>query len=446
MDDRLALMDQGSFLGLRALGHQPFFHATWTYDRPLDLAAVRRFNDNLGETLLGRLVERSPLPGGRHRWAAIDHIPEVEVETVARDRDDVLAWTDEFGDRGADPEHGPGWRIGVLPLTDGGAAVTMILSHTLGDGLCVLQAIADAVEGRARRPAYPTRGTRRRRRVLWSDLLTFLRDVPAMLRAVVAGIRVARAQSAPKSSRRSPRRTAVRPATTTGPFRVPVAVVRLPQTDWDEAATRRGGTSNTLVAAVAARLGQRMERTDADGIVTLAVPVSVRVDGDTRANALDGATIRIDPRDLADDLTGLRAATKAALIATAEQSHDLTAALSLVPLMPALAVRRGEAIAMGASASPVGCSNYGDMPAAVTRIDGGDPDNLWVRLNELGQKPADLDRIGGQLYVLSWRALEAVFLSIVAEPVGGGLDGDQLHRLVAATLEDFGLTATPVTR
>ena len=101
---------------------------------------------------------------------------------------------------------------------------------------------------------------------------------------------------------------------------------------------------------------------------------------------------------------------------------------------------------MGASASPVGCSNYGDMPAAVTRIDGGDPDNLWVRLNELGQKPADLDRIGGQLYVLSWRALEAVFLSIVAEPVGGGLDGDQLHRLVAATLEDFGLTATPVTR
>ena len=446
MDDRLALMDQGSFLGLRALGHQPFFHATWTYDRPLDLDAVRRFNDNLGETLLGRLVERSPLPGGRHRWAAIDRVPEVEVEETARNRDDVLAWTDEFGDRGADPEYGPGWRIGVLPLSDGGAAVTMILSHTLGDGLCVLQAIADAVEGRTRRPAYPARGTRRRRRVLWSDLITFLRDVPAMLRAVVAGIRVARAQSAPKSSRRSPRPAAVRSTPATGPFRVPVAVVRLPQADWDDAATRRGGTSNTLVAAVAARLGQRLERTDNDGIVTLAVPVSVRVDGDTRANALDAATIRIDPRDLADDLTGLRAATKTALIATAKQSHDLTAALPLVPLMPAMAVRRGEAIAMGASASPVGCSNYGEMPAAVTRIDGGDPDNLWVRLNELGQTPADLDRIGGQLYVLSWRALGAVFLSIVAEPVGGGLDSDQLHRLVAATLEDFGLTATPVTR
>ena len=446
MDDRLALMDQGSFLGLRALGHQPFFHATWTYDRHVDLDALRRFNANLGDTLLGRLVEPSPLPGGRHRWAAIDRVHEVQVEAVARTRDDVLAWTNEFGDQGADPEHGPGWRIGVLPLTDGGSAVTLIISHTLGDGLCVLEAIADAVEGRARRPAYPMRGTRRRSSVLWSDLITFLRDVPAVLRAVAAGIRVARAQSAPKSSRRTQRPPAARSVPTKGPFRVPVACVRLPEGDWDAAAASRGGTNNTLVAAVAARLGQRFERTDNDGIVTLAVPVSVRVDGDTRANALDVATVRIDPDGLTDDLTGLRAATKAALIVTAEQSHDLTAALPLVPLMPAMAVRRGEAIAMGASALPIGCSIYGKMPAALTRIDGGDPDNLWVRLNELGQTADDLDRIGGQLYVLSWRTLGSVFLSIVAQPVGGGLDSDELHRLIAATLEEFGLTATSVTR
>ncbi len=227
---------------------------------------------------------------------------------------------------------------------------------------------------------------------------------------------------------------------------MPVAVVRIPQTDWDDAAVHRGGTSNTLVAAVAARLGERLERTDDDGVVTLAMPVSVRVEGDTRANALASATIRIDPSGLVGDLTGLRAATKEALTVTAGQAHDLTAALPLVPLMPAIAVRRGEAMAMGASASPVGCSNYGDMPEAVARIDGGEPDNVWVRLNELGQTPADLDRIGGQLYVLSWRVLGAVFLSIVAQPVGGGLDRDELHSLVAATLADYDLNATTVTR
>lgn len=444
MDDRLALMDQGSFLGLRALGHQPFFHATWTYDRPVDLAAVRRVNENLSRTLLGRLVERSPMPGGRHRWAAVERVADVEVEAVARPRAEVLAWTDEFGDCGADPERGPGWRIGVLPLIDGGAAVTMILSHTLGDGLCVLQAIEDAVDGRLRLPDYPLRGTRRLGRVLWSDLVTFVLGVPSMVRGVVAAVRVARAQSAPKSVRGAKPGPVVRSDPPEGPFRVPAVCVRTPQFDWDEAAAVRGGTSNTLVAAVAARLGERLERTDAEGIVTLAVPVSVRVDGDTRANALDAATIRIDPTGLADDLSDLRAATKAALVATAEQSHQLTAALALVPLMPAVLVRRAESMAMGASASPVGCSNYGELPAAVPRIDGGDPDNFWVRLNELGQEPADLDRIGGQLYVLSWRALGDVFLSIVAEPVGGGLHRDELHQLVGATLAEFGLTATSV--
>lgn len=163
------------------------------------------------------------------------------------------------------------------------------------------------------------------------------------------------------------------------------------------------------------------------------VPVSVRIEGDTRANALDRATIRIEPTGVVDDLTGLREATKAALVAVAEQSYDLAAALPLTPLMPAAAVRRAEPLAMGASALPVGCSNYGDLPAAVVRLDGRDSNDFWVRLIEPGQGPADLDRIGGQLYVLSGRALGNVFLSIVARPVGGGLGRDELLCHIEAT-------------
>ncbi|MGB2915325.1 MAG: hypothetical protein WBB83_01945, partial [Candidatus Microthrix parvicella] len=105
-----------------------------------------------------------------------------------------------------------------------------------------------------------------------------------------------------------------------------------------------------------------------------------------------------------------------------------------------------EPLAMGASALPVGCSNYGNLPAAVVRLDGRDSNDFWVRLIEPGQGPADLDRIGGQLYVLSGRALGNVFLSIVARPVGGGLDSDRLHRHVANTLAEFGLSPTTVTR
>lgn len=174
------------------------------------------------------------------------------------------------------------------------------------------------------------------------------------------------------------------------------------------------------------------------------MPVSVRIEGDTRANSLDRATIRIEPTGVVDDLTGLREATKAALVA--EQSYDLAAALPLTPLMPAAAVRRAEPLAMGASALPVGCSNYGDLPAAVVRLDGRDSNDFWVRLIEPGQGPADLDRIGGQLYVLSGRALGNVFLSIVARPVGGGLGRDELLCHIEATLAEFGLSPTLVTR
>lgn len=459
-DDRLDLLDQGSFLGLRALGHQPNFQATWTYRRPVDLDALRRFADGLADTLLGRLVERSPLPGGRHRWASIDHTPAVEVEAAPRPAAEALAWTDEFGERRTDPETGPGWRIGVLPLTDGGTAVTMIVPHTLGDGLCVLQAIADAVEGRRRRPDYPRRGVRRRGRVLWSDLVAFVAALPSVVRAVVAGVRVARAQA-----RSAPRRrpVPVRVAAGSGsgsnsgsaaagedgagaPFRVPVACVRVDLVAWDAAAHRLGGTSNTLVSAVAARLGRRLGRIDDEGTVTLAVPVSVRVEGDTRANALDAATVRIRPDGLTEDLRPLRAATKDALVATAEQAHELRAVLPLIPLTPPAAARKAETVALGAAALPVGCSNYGDLPIAVPRIDGADADDLWVRLNEPGTVPADLDRIGGQLYVLSGRALDTVFLSTVARPVGGGLDRDQLHAHVAAVLAEFGLAPSVVTR
>lgn len=62
VDSTLAYIDQGSFLGLRALGRGPLAQYGWIYEHPVDLDAVRRFHHNLGHGLLGRRVERSPLP------------------------------------------------------------------------------------------------------------------------------------------------------------------------------------------------------------------------------------------------------------------------------------------------------------------------------------------------------------------------------------------------
>lgn len=55
-----------------------------------------------------------------------------------------------------------------------------------------------------------------------------------------------------------------------------------------------GGTSNSLFAGFAARLGQLLGRVDADGLAMLSYPVSDRTEGDTRANALNTVTAIVD--------------------------------------------------------------------------------------------------------------------------------------------------------
>jgi diacylglycerol O-acyltransferase len=55
-------------MGLRALGRQPVLHLCWLYPQVLEETVVNQFNEQLSQTLLGRLLQRSALPWGRHRW------------------------------------------------------------------------------------------------------------------------------------------------------------------------------------------------------------------------------------------------------------------------------------------------------------------------------------------------------------------------------------------
>ena len=86
LDDRIALMDQGSFLGLRALGHQPVFLATWTYDRPVDLDALRSAGYVLsGDTLRvgASRITRTRLDAGDGAYGeGADAVIEMRSETL----------------------------------------------------------------------------------------------------------------------------------------------------------------------------------------------------------------------------------------------------------------------------------------------------------------------------------------------------------------------------
>ena len=151
---------------------------------PVNLDGLRRFHRNLECGLLGRRIERSPLPFARDRWVKPAASEDIDIAATPRRRADVSAWADERARLPIDPEWGPGWHLGVLPLEGGGAAVSLVVSHTVVDADGFGQAIADAAEGRTRDLGYPPAGSRTIGRALREDLRQTVKELPDMAQAL----------------------------------------------------------------------------------------------------------------------------------------------------------------------------------------------------------------------------------------------------------------------
>ena len=302
-----------------------------------------------------------------------------------------------------DAEHGPGWHLAVLPFTDGGAGVSLVISHCLTDGVGLCEALADAASGRHDPINWPAAGSRRRWQALREDARQTARDIPGIGRAVVAaaarqhdsrGVTAAAPDPPPRHLRCPPEPTnpslSQRQRSSSTP------------TSGTPAHTHLGGTSNTLLAGVAARLAQRVGRVTADGSVTLAIPVNERTADDTRANAVANVDITVDPAPATTDLREIRAATKQALIRRQEVPDERWALLPLVPLLPQRLVRRMVGVAAGGATSVVS-SNLGVVNPAANRPDGTDADHFAMRSPYPGVTKAIMHRIGGMLALLSGR-------------------------------------------
>ncbi len=445
MDNTLSYMDQGSFLALRALGRQPLIQFVWIYDRPVDVEGLRRFQRNLGDGLLGRRIETSPLPFGRHHWVAEPGPVDLAVAAADRPREQVWEWADERVRVPVDPEWGPAWHLGVVSLSDGGAAVSLVVSHSVIDALGLSHSIADAVTGARRDLGYPHPGARTTRQALRDDLRVTARSVPETARALAASVQVARsaradlATSMKSAVPQVDTRDSVRSADKTEVV-APTATAWVDLQQWDQRAARLGGTSNSLFAGVACRLAKAMDRVDSDGRVQLSWPVSDRVDGDTRANALTAATISADPADVTHSLAGLRSEMKAALTALPRTSEELLAPLPLVPLTPKLLARRLEMM-VGKIGDPVGCSNLGELDPAVNRPDGTDAHRLAFRMLEPRITADVLDRTRGYLYLGSGRVNGRIFVSIGGWVPGGPNTKNRLRSALRQALADLELSA-----
>lgn len=412
----------------------------WIYDRGVDIDGLRRFQRNLGHGLLGRHIETSPLPFGRHRWVAEPGPADLEMATAERPRDQVWDWADERVRLPLDPEFGPAWRLGVQPLTDGGAAVSLVVSHSVADamGLCI--AIADAGNGHRRDFGYPTPGARATRAAVAQDLRTTLRSLPDAGRAFAATVRLARSARDDVASSVK----AAAPRVTPGgdnQVTAPTATVWIDLQQWDSRAESLGGTSNSLFAGLASRLGAALGRVGPDGRVMLSWPVSDRVEGDTRANALTSVMFSADPAKVTTTLTEVRGDMKAALIALPETSEELLAPLPLVTFTPKALARRLEMM-VGKIGDPVGCSNLGDLDPAVNRPDGSDADRIAFRLLEPEITTGILDRTRGYLYLGSGRVHGQIFVSIGAWVPGGPNTKELLRTALQRAVTEMGLTGT----
>jgi hypothetical protein len=440
VDNQLAYIDQASFLGLRALGHSPQEQFSWIYDRPIDIEALRRTHANLGNTLLGRLIERSPLPFGRHRWVAAPHQADLDVAPAARPREDMLAWFDEQVHLPIDPEYGPAWRMAVLPFTDGGGAVTLIVSHSVADGAGVVMSLVAAVHGHNMNLGYPPPRSRPTTAALREDIRAIAAAVPEMAKAFSAAVKLGREEAGGSK----PQADAVTPTVDRSPggdalTTLPTVAAYIDADVWDARAASLGGTSNSLVAGVATLLGKARGRIEPDGLVTLNFPVSERTLTDTRANALTAMTITGDPDEVRTTLTGLRTSVREGFKSLAQESNKLIAPLPLIPLTSQRLLRRLEGMTQGAGKA-VGCSNVGEIPDDMNRIDGGEADSVWARGVEWPVTRADLDRMGGSLMVASIRMSGTVLVFAQAWQAGGPNTKDILAGQFNQALKDMGVT------
>ncbi|CAN7474343.1 hypothetical protein [Mycolicibacterium frederiksbergense] len=378
-DNRLDFTDQAMFLGLRATGQEAVMQVVWIYERPVDLDGVRRFHECIGHGLLGRRIERSPLPFGRHRWvSALGPQSDLDFDEP-RERSELGRWIDERATMPLDPEFGPAWHVGVLPMTDGSTAISIVISHCVSDGGGALASMVNAIRGRTLDYGYPPPASRTRGQALRADLRDTARGLPEVGRTLVEAAKQAVRRRGELSNAGGTKPVVAGPD---HQVFTPSATVCVKLDDWDRRAAELGGNGHSLVAGFVATLARQIGRVGPDGMVTLNIPQGDRMpgDGDTRANAVVLVNVAIDPAKVTTDLTEARAAMKEGLRVAREVPDENLALLPLTPFIPKRVVKKMADVAFGFSTElPVSCSNMGDVPEGLPNVDGTEADFVFLR-------------------------------------------------------------------
>jgi hypothetical protein len=446
-DHVLDFVDQALFLGLRATGQSAVTQIVWVYEHGIAMEGIQRFHRDMSYGIAARMIEPSILPFGRHRWvmSSGSGVP-LRVAPEARARADLSDWIDECAQHPIDPEFGPSWHMGVLPMTDGSTAVSLVGSHCVADGGAALLAVYEAVLGQHRDLGYPAPRSRTRRQALVADLRLTAHDLPELGRTVVAAakfLRAARKDQPPAAAKAVPNLPVG--ADPDAAVVAPAVAVMIPIEHWDQRAEALGGNSYSLLAALCARLAvhQGRELSD-DGTVGLIVPINDRTLEDTRANAVKLVYLRIDPTKVTTDLTDTRTAIREALKTMRDKPDPAMQLLPLTPFIPKVAVRRTADLAFGFTAQPVSCSNVGDLPVDVACLDGTPAEQVIMRGVDQHITRRVLEERHGLLTVVCGRLDGKVSMTVVGYQPGATNTKKWLRENIAAALGELGLTAVLV--
>jgi hypothetical protein len=398
---------------------------------------------------LGRRIAPPRVPGGRHRWRQEPEPPAIAFAPRALIGPDALAaWLDRELGVPLDPEHDAGWRIAAAPDGDGGTVVLVMVHHLFGTGGGIL----NALYGEAHLD--PTVGTTEAR-FSTANHFTLGREARGVAERFGLGLLGAArlAGSMPQAVRERSRQggeaaagpPAVRPPrgrdrTRRPPSNLRVgAVATLEAAAWDEAAARRRGTGNTLLAAVAANLlrrartarGGQRERT-----LRLLLPVDltdrelehVAQRSSGPAPAMTTAEIVVEGGAPAyGELGTLRARMKAAFIADSGSVPTVRGAGDVMRLLPEPLTFRAAA---RAALRFDGCaSNVGTVPAGMSLLGPHEADGMAM----LGFP------IGNEALTCLIRYRDRIGVSVVTDPLRLGAAAD-LRAWLGEELAGWGLT------
>jgi hypothetical protein len=127
--------------------------------------------------------------------------------------------------------------------------------------------------------------------------------------------------------------------------------------------------------------------------------------------------------------------------------ETLDEALSLLPLtpfIPKVAVRGAADLAFGFTAEPVSCSNVGDLPSDVARLDGSAAERVIMRGVDQHITRRVLEERHGLLTVVCGRLDGTVSMTVVGYQPGAENTKDHLRARVAAALGELGLSGVIV--